>query len=58
MKKIILINPPVSNDERYGDLKVAGSYSPPIGLAQLAAVTEPIYNTYVIDAPAGGLGID
>lgn len=36
--KVILINPPLSGEERYGGLAGAGAYMPPLGLGSLAAV--------------------
>lgn len=36
-KKIILVNPPLSNKDRYGNLASAGAYMPPLGLGFLAS---------------------
>ena len=38
MSKIILINPPLSGKERYGELAGSGVYMPPLGLGLLASV--------------------
>lgn len=55
--KTILINPPHSLEERYGDLAAAGSNLPSMGLLCLAAVLKkegvPVR---VIDAPAENIG--
>ncbi|MBN1192997.1 MAG: radical SAM protein [Coriobacteriia bacterium] len=57
MTDVVLVNPPVSARERYGDLAEGGSRLPPIGLALLAAVVrEAGYSVRVLDAEA--LGID
>ncbi len=38
MKKIVLVNPPLTLEERYGTLAKGGTSLPPLGLAILAAV--------------------
>ncbi len=37
MTKIVLVNPPLKGEERYGTLATGGVYMPPLGLASLAA---------------------
>ena len=54
--KIVFVNPPVTKEERYGSLAAAGSYSPPLALCSLAAVTRKIgHDTSIIDSPVEGL---
>jgi len=57
--KIILINPPILLEERYGkDLKNFGAISEPLGLAYLAANLEKNnYKVSIIDSLALGLTI-
>ncbi len=56
MKKVVLINPPLTMEERYGDLAKAGSKLPPVGLCNLAAVARNAgVEVSIIDAPALGL---
>lgn len=51
MEKIILVNPPLSFEERYGKLSAGGSHLAPIGLANLAAVIrENNFDPKIIDA--------
>lgn len=57
MKKIVMINPPLSMEERYGVYSAAGSKLPPLGLCNLAAVVEDIAKVSIIDAPAAGYGV-
>lgn len=53
MKKIIFIEPPLSLEERYGDLAESGTTTPPLGLCHLAAVTiDKGYDTKILDAAA------
>ena len=56
MKKnidILFVNPPLSQEERYGHLSPGGSLMPPVGLCSLAAVTrEEGFETRILDAPA------
>lgn len=50
---IIFINPPLSQEERYGIKFKAGGQTPPTGLALLAAICRKKgYKTAIIDAPA------
>jgi anaerobic magnesium-protoporphyrin IX monomethyl ester cyclase len=58
MKKLVLINPPLTMEERYGVLAKAGSKLPPLGLCNLAAVVRKAgIEISVIDAPAAKLGV-
>jgi B12 binding domain. len=58
MKKVVLINPPLTMEERYGTLARAGSKLPPLGLCSLAAVLRNAgHDVSIIDAPATDLGI-
>ena len=55
---IVFINPPLSQEERYGVKFKAGGQTPPIGLAILAAVCrEAGFRTAIIDAAGQGLGL-
>jgi anaerobic magnesium-protoporphyrin IX monomethyl ester cyclase len=48
--KIVFINPPVSLAERYGRLAQGGTNTAPLGLANLAAITQSQgYHTEIID---------
>ncbi|MGV8141862.1 MAG: B12-binding domain-containing radical SAM protein [Candidatus Woesearchaeota archaeon] len=50
---IVFINPPLSQEERYGVKFKAGGQTPPTGLAYLAAVCrQKGYSVEIIDAPA------
>ncbi len=58
MSKIIFVNPPLTLEEMYGKLAIAGSRDPPLGLCYLAAITkEKGYETKILDAPAMNFGI-
>ena len=58
MKKVALVNPPLTMEERYGLLAKAGSKLPPLGLCNLAAVLRKAgADVLIIDAPALGVGI-
>ncbi|MCX5778289.1 MAG: radical SAM protein [Elusimicrobia bacterium] len=53
MKTIILVNPPLSVQERYGGLSWAGGVEPPFGLCYLASVLrENGYPVTILDAQA------
>ena len=57
--EFVLINPPLSLEERYGDFAKSGTETPPLGLAQLAAVTrEAGFQTAIIDSQAEGMGYE
>ncbi len=56
MRRVVLINPPLTMEERYGSLAKAGSKLPPVGLCNLAAVAGNAgVEVSIIDAPALGL---
>jgi len=56
MDGIVLINPPLSLSERYGEFARAGTQTPPVGLAQLAAAIRAHgHETAIIDCEAEGL---
>lgn len=53
--KITLIVPPLTLEERYGDLKEVGTLYPPLGLAYIAAIGERCgHEVKVVDAEAIG----
>jgi anaerobic magnesium-protoporphyrin IX monomethyl ester cyclase len=52
--KVLLINPPNSQQERYGKLSDVGTLYPPLGLAYIAAVAEKHAEVKVIDCEAMG----
>lgn len=57
MAEIVLVNPPLSLEERYGKFARGGTQTPPIGLAQVAAVTRDHgWDTAILDCAAEGLG--
>ncbi|MBN1793920.1 MAG: cobalamin-dependent protein [Candidatus Omnitrophica bacterium] len=61
MKKrdLILINPPLTLEERYGDLGAAGTDTAPLGLCYLAAMARRGgYSVSILDAPALGFSLD
>lgn len=50
---IVLVNPPLSLEERYGRLAIAGGIEPPFGLCYLASmVRKQGYKVYIVDAQA------
>ncbi len=52
-KDLLLINPPITLEERYGSFASVGSQAPPLGLCYLAASARKCgYNIQIIDAPA------
>jgi radical SAM superfamily enzyme YgiQ (UPF0313 family) len=54
---LLLINPPVSLEDRYGEFADLGSRVPPLGLCTLAAVVRKAgFTVRIIDAPALDLG--
>ncbi len=54
---VIFVNPPLTLEERYGDLSAAGSNLPSMGLLLLAAVVRKMgLTTKIIDAPSLNLG--
>lgn len=50
--KVLLINPPNSQQERYGKLSDIGTLYPPLGLAYVAAVAERQADVKVLDSEA------
>lgn len=53
MRSIVLINPPLTTEERYGVKSQSGGQTPPLGLANLAAMTrQQGFDTTIIDAAA------
>ena len=52
-KDLLLVNPPITLEERYGSFASVGSQAPPLGLCYLAAsVRKYGYSAGIIDAPA------
>ncbi len=52
-KDMLLINPPVTLEERYGAFASVGSQAPPLGLCYLAAMARKNnYDVQILDAPA------
>ena len=50
---LLLVNPPITLEERYGSFASVGSQAPPLGLCYLAAsVRKEGYSVRIIDAPA------
>jgi len=50
---LVLVNPPISLEERYGSFASVGSQAPPLGLCYLASsVRKSGYRVQIIDAPA------
>lgn len=59
MSSMVFVNPPLTLEERYGNLAEGGSLAPPQGLCNLAAVTrENDFKTYIVDSAALGLSYD
>ena len=59
MKKIIFLNPPISMEERYGKLALAGAIQPPLGLINLASVMrEAGWGVQVLDSEALQIDIE
>lgn len=57
-KRIVLVNPPLSMNNRYGQLGQAGGSEPPLGLCYLAGVIKQEgFDVRIIDSQALGLGI-
>jgi anaerobic magnesium-protoporphyrin IX monomethyl ester cyclase len=52
-KDLLLINPPITLEERYGSFASVGSQAPPLGLCYIAAtVRQASYSVQILDAPA------
>lgn len=59
MISIFFVNPPLTGEEQYGELRAAGSSAPPLGLVALAAVSRAEgYPTTILDASAEALDVD
>lgn len=59
MKKIIFINPPLTLQDRYSSFDLGGTVMPPMGLANLAAITRKYgYDTSIIDGEILRLSYD
>lgn len=57
--KIMLINPSITGEERYGKFDEVGGYSPPLGICYLAAVLEKEgYEVRILDAEVLKLNMD
>ncbi len=57
-KDLLLINPPITLEERYGSFASVGSQAPPLGLCYIAAnVRESGHSVQIIDAPALNMAI-
>ena len=55
---LLLVNPPITLEERYGSFASVGSQTPPLGLCYLAASAIAAgYRVQIIDAPALGLNL-
>ncbi len=55
---IVLVNPPLSGEERYGVLSAGGVYMPPLGLANLAAfIRQQGFSVKIIDCCALNLSL-
>ena len=50
--RILLVNPPLSGEERYGAFAGSGTYLPPLSLAYLAAAVEGAHDVRILDAAA------
>src|SRR4030042_6662327 len=59
MSTVVLVNPPLTLEERYGNLARAGTSLPPLGLTILAAVLmEKGYDVRILDAAVLGLSYE
>ncbi len=55
---LLLINPPITLEERYGTFASVGSQAPPLGLCYVAAtVRDAGYRVQILDAPALNLDL-
>lgn len=53
MKKVMFVNPPLSLEERYGEMSKSGTTTPPLGLCLLAAIVKREgYDASILDAEA------
>ena len=56
---LVLINPPLTMEERYGKFAALGSSTPNLGLCYLAAsARDNRFNVKIIDSPVEDLDID
>lgn len=56
IRKVLFLNPPLSMEERYGELAMGGAMEPPHGLTYLAAAArEAGFEASILDAEALGL---
>jgi radical SAM superfamily enzyme YgiQ (UPF0313 family) len=56
---LLLVNPPITLEERYGSFASVGSQAPPLGLCYLASSARNRgYTVQIIDAPALSLDLD
>ncbi|MCX8044221.1 MAG: B12-binding domain-containing radical SAM protein [Desulfobacterota bacterium] len=56
---ILLVNPPITLEERYGAFASVGSQAPPLGLCYLAAILKHKgYSVTILDAPAYDLTLE
>lgn len=57
MKKIVFVNPPLSNEDRYGIKSQSGGQTPPLGLLNLATMTRKHgFESVILDAAAMKFG--
>ena len=57
LRTVVLVNPPMTLEQRYGALASAGAMEPPFGLCYLAAVLrDEGYDVHIVDAEALGMG--
>ena len=57
-RDLLLVNPPITLEERYGSFASVGSQAPPLGLCYLAASARKSgYSVQIIDAPAMGMDL-
>src|SRR5512137_851823 len=55
---LLLVNPPITLEERYGSFASVGSQAPPLGLCYLASsARKQGYTVRIIDAPALSLDL-
>jgi len=58
-KDILLVNPPLTLEERYGAFASVGSQAPPLGLCYLAAILRREgFSVQILDAPAHDLHLE
>lgn len=59
MSRVILVNPPLGREERYGKLAIGGSYMPPLGLSYLASsLKENGFEVFIVDCEALSLSVE